>query len=380
MKNGRSTFSQFERRPARASVLVIVLVTLLFAAAALVAFIDKASIDLIVESREATANRLRPEAYSALNVTLAVLEDFRLVNGGLRSEAEGWGDPLGFAGWSPREGCTAEVTFSDESAKLSLPNAESPALLNLFESWGLPRSEAERLTDALFSWMRKDYVPASSWSADYDRGAIPYEAPLRSLRSYSELAAIDVARELFYDEEGRPNELWHRFSGAVSLLDFKQSNLNGANGDVLAAMGVADPMQHKQIRDFLRGTGSRERLGPAFFESAEEAAGLIGAGKLPPSAGTTISALRVNVLIREGRTTFLLSAVVAPSSGGATLVPPSDLHADKSGRSPAAGNAPAAGRNAASGEQTKKLNYPFTLLEIAENAEIPTAPPEPTKE
>lgn len=380
MRTRRRSLSQFTRRSTRGTVLVIVLVTLLFAAAALVAFIDKASIDLIVESREATADRLRPEAYSALNVTLAVLEDFRLVNGGLRSEAEGWGDPLGFAGWSPREGCTAEVTFRDESAKLSLPNVESAALLNLFEAWGLPRSDAERLTDALFSWMRKDYVPASSWSADYDRGAIPYEAPLRSLRSYSELAAIDVARELFYDEEGRPNELWHRFVDAVSLLDFEQSNLNGANGDVLSAMGVSDPMQQKQITDFLLGTGSRERLGPAFFDSPEEAARLVGAGALPPSAGTTISALRINVLIREGRTTFQLSAVVTPSSGGAKLVPRSEVNAEKSPSADPSADAPAAARKTASGEQPKKLNYPFTLLEIAENAEIPTAPPEPTQE
>ncbi|HYD85750.1 MAG TPA: hypothetical protein VEA63_16900, partial [Opitutus sp.] len=283
---------------------------------------------------------------------------------------------LGFAGWSPREGCTAEVTFRDESAKLSLPKVESAALLNLFEAWGLARSDAERLTDALFNWMRKDHVPASAWSADYERGAIPYAPPLRSLRSYSELAAIDVARELFYDEAGRPNELWQRFVDAFSLLDFKQSNLNGASADVLAAMGVSDPMQQKQITDFLQGAGSRERLGPAFFENPAEAAGLIGAGTLPPTAGTTISALRINVLIREGRSTFQLSAVVAPSEGGATLVPPSTLNETKSEEQAATTTPPPAGNKTTKEETPKKLNYPFTLLEIRENAEIPAAPPE----
>ena len=71
----------------RGSVLVIVLVTLMFATLALIAFVEKASDDLIVEAREASATRLRREAFSALEVTLGVLEDFRQVNSGLRSPA-----------------------------------------------------------------------------------------------------------------------------------------------------------------------------------------------------------------------------------------------------------------------------------------------------
>ena len=110
-------------RPPRregASVLVIVMITLLFAAFALVAFIEKASNDLLVEHREAQARRLRMEAYSALEVTLAVLEDFRLATNGLHSPAEGWNDPLGFVGYTPTEDRKVEISFDDESSKLSL--------------------------------------------------------------------------------------------------------------------------------------------------------------------------------------------------------------------------------------------------------------------
>ena len=62
---------QFCRAQPRASVLVIVMITILFTAFALVAFIEKAGNDLLVEHREAQARRLRMEAYSALEVTLA---------------------------------------------------------------------------------------------------------------------------------------------------------------------------------------------------------------------------------------------------------------------------------------------------------------------
>ena len=82
----------------RGSVLLIVLVTLVFATSALLLFIEKAGTDLLVPIREADANRLRLEAYSALETTLAVLEDFREVSEGLHSPAEGWSDPLAFAG------------------------------------------------------------------------------------------------------------------------------------------------------------------------------------------------------------------------------------------------------------------------------------------
>src|SRR3954469_15121506 len=91
------------------SVLVIVMVTIIFAVFALVVFMDKASNDLLVEQRDAEARRLRREAYSALEVTLAVLSEWRAVNNGLHSPSEGWSDPLTFAAYTPTESRTVDV-------------------------------------------------------------------------------------------------------------------------------------------------------------------------------------------------------------------------------------------------------------------------------
>lgn len=351
----------------------------MFAAMAVVAFVEKAGDDLIVESREVAGRRLRQEAYSALEVTLAVLEDFRIVNGSLKSPSEGWGEPLAFAGWTPREGCVAEVTFEDESGKISLPHVELATLLNLFQSWDLTTANSERLADALLGWMKKDHVASSSRPPDYDSSSLPYQPPLRPLRSYSELAAIDYAREVFYDEQGRPNELWHRFVDAFSLYDFKQTNLNGGRQTALAAIGNLDPSQQRNLTEYLEGSGSRATAGPGFFDSADQAASVIGPGKMPASYGTDISALRVIVTIREGRTAFRLAAVVAPS-GGAKAVEAVKAPLAKDSKvaqpKPAAPTAEAAGSGGA-GASTKKLNYPFTLLEIRENGEISPAPVPP---
>ena len=149
--------SQSARAP-RASVLVIVMVTLLFAAFALVAFIEKATNDLLVEQRDAEAKRLRMEAYSALEVTLAVLEDFREASNGLHSPAEGWGDPLTFAAYTPTEGRTVEVSFEDESGKISLPHTDAPTLARLFQTWDITKSDADTLADAMMGWMQRGHV------------------------------------------------------------------------------------------------------------------------------------------------------------------------------------------------------------------------------
>ena len=362
----------------RSSVLVIVLVTLVFTSVALVAFIEQASNDLLVEARAAAARRLRQEAYSGLEVTLATLQSFVQADNGLHHPAEGWSDPLGFAAWTPREGCTVEVKLEDESGKLSLPRVDATTLKNLFESWQISPADAERLSDALLTWMRKDYVPASGLPTDYDQQTIPYAAPGRSLRSFSELAAIDYARDVFFDEQGRPNDYWRRFVATFSLFNYQQVNLNAAQPGVLEALGFTDPSQQQRVSDYLGGTGAYVAQGPRWFNSTGDAASVLGSAALPTQAGAQVRALRVNITVREGRAEFRLTAVVAPP-GGATIVQTTatSATAPASGTTPTTSTASITAPALASTTPASRLNYPFTLLEITENAEMPAAPPSP---
>src|SRR5688500_1205489 len=126
--NSARTSALRSRQATTGSVLLVVMITLVFASFALIVFMDKASNDLLVEQRDAEGRRLRLEAYSALEVTLSVLEEFRQANNGLKSPAEGWSDPLAFAEYAPSEGRQVTITFEDESGKISLPRA-TPAVL-----------------------------------------------------------------------------------------------------------------------------------------------------------------------------------------------------------------------------------------------------------
>ena len=356
----------------RGSVLLIVLITLVFATAAMFVFIERASNDLLVEKRSSDANRLRLEAYSALETTLAVLEDFRQANGMLRSPSEGWSDPLAFANYQPAEGRTVEVAFEDESGRYSLPNATQANLVNLFKAWEVTDADSARLADAILGWMKKDYVAASAGAPDaqdYEREEIPYDPPGRPLRSFDELATIAVARDLFYDETGQPNALWKRFASAFSLYSFQNPSINGASPELFAGLGITNTLEQKQLDDYLHGRGLFENKGTGYFKSSQDVAAMFG-GQSPAAAlSTQISALRIIVTVREGRSSFRINALIAPPGGATIPVVKTDTESanNQNGSTNPTNAAPTT-----TAQTTKKLNYPFTILEFRENDEMPS--------
>ena len=307
-----------------ASVILLVLMTLLLTAFALTKYLEKTTIDLLADAREVRSERLRVEAYSALETVLAVLQEFRTIDGALRSPAEGWGTPLEFAGYVPPDGVTVGVTVEDESGKISLPHADFPALRDLFLVLGQKQSDAERLADALLVWMQRGYEPVDSFSAratDYERDAIPHDPPARSLHSFAELASIRFVRDLLYDDKGSPNELWRRFVDSVSLYDFTPPNVNGAPDTTLAVLGGYDDTKVKTITDYLGGLGAYAHQGPGYFRTTQDVGGLVGQAANSARLGAQVSCLRINVTVREGQSSFRLSLVVAPPNGRAASPP-----------------------------------------------------------
>jgi len=377
----------------RASVLVIVMITLLFTAFALVAFIEKAGNDLLVEQHDAEARRLRMEAYSALEVTLGVLEDFREASNGLHSPAEGWNDPLAFAGYTPTEGRTIEVAFEDESGKISLPRTDAATLSRLFQTWDMTKTDADTLADSIMGWMQRGHTYTSAVAPDYEQYTPAYESPNRPLRSYQELAAIEKAREVFYDADGQPNELWKRFAAAVSLLNFPKPNINGAKPDALLALGQFQLTQQQNVNDFISGTGNYTATGPGYFQNMADAQRVAGPSGNLGAFGVTISALRIYITVHDGSSQFRLATVVTPQGGGATTVTQTATSQRTQASAAGARNATPQQNQPNAAQQNNRppttsarqpaaasLKYPFTLLEIRENDEIPPQPAPPPAE
>lgn len=353
---------QSNYRRIRGSVILLVLVTVLLVAFLLTKFVHRAGTELLTDVRAADQARLRREAYSALEATLAVLADFRAQDRGLFSPAQGWDQPLEYAGYTPTDGRTVSVTLEDESGKLSLPRADAATLEVLLEILGLPRSDAERVADALLVWTRADHVSKSveATAGQYERAALPHHPAGRPLRSFAELASVATARDFFFDRDGQPTPLARDFAANVSLYSFDRMNLNAANPVALAVGGLA-PDQMDAMQTYLK---QQKRAGhPGFFRAVSEAAVVFGSAPMQ-AFGAETAAVRITVTVQDGMAIFRMSAVVAPP-GGATLAVPI-LPPDQTAASVPQENA---------GPVVKKLDYPFKVLEIREDMESTTPAP-----
>lgn len=362
-------------RSPRASILVVVLVTIVFASLLLTRMIETSSADLLVAMRLADRERLRGDAQAALETTLAVLAEFRAIDRGLYAPAQGWADPLTYAGYTPRAGVTLEVAFEDESGKLSLPALRPEQVREMLVKFGLAAPDAARVADALLVWMRADYPAGDSevTAAAYGRLDPAFQPPRRGLRDFSELATISVARDFFFDADGRPTALHDEFTRRVSLYRFSGTNLNTADPAVLVAFGWAQEQADRLVKH--RTTVNLGTRTPPYFRSIQEARRSLGGEVAMNGLSAAVSCLRVTVTAREGAAALQVSTLIATSSQ--VRLPPSvasDSSALTGGR--LGGNRAQAGgvsRSSAAGGSTNSLRYPFTVLEMTEG----TPPPVP---
>ncbi|MBT5902329.1 MAG: hypothetical protein HOH58_09500 [Opitutaceae bacterium] len=371
--------NRFDPRRERGTVLVIVLVTLLFTTLALLLFIEKASTDLIVHVRDSDRIRLRQEAYSALETTLAVLVDFREVIGGLHSPAEGWAEPLEWGDYEPEEGREVKVTFVDESGRIPFSSLDFQMWVVLFESWGVREFDAEKWADALMGWSQEEYV-ASTFDAprleDYERDPLGFAPPGRAPHSWEELRAIDLIRDEFFDETGRPNEYYQRMQESVTLLKYSTPNINAASNGALAALGRYDENQQELLRDYLGGGGVYRSQGPGYFTDAGEVATVLGDQAVIEGFGTEIQALRITVEVTQGAASYVLSVVIAPPGGAAPnatepIPERESLNGQAETESATRNPIIAAAAMAIAGpggedDLPDSIEYPFTLLSIQE--------------
>ena len=139
------------------------------------------------------------------------------------------------------------------------------------------------------------------------------------MRSFSELAAIDVAKEVFFDENGVPNENYWRFVNDCSIFNYPQPDVNGANADVMAAVGQYTDTQQQAHRRLPRRHGPVLPAGPAVASRTPRGSppSRASAGTPHPSAPRSRRSGSM-ITVHDGRSQYRLSTVVSPQ-GGATI-------------------------------------------------------------
>lgn len=302
-------------RPRRArsggSVIVVVLVTLLLASLMLTKFMENSAVELTLATRQADRERLRTDAYAALETALAVMAEIKAVDEDLYSPEQGWKDPYDYAGESPREGVTAQFAFIDESGKISLPRLRFDEMVELAQALGLGENDARRFSDGLFAWTTADHAPQDieAEASRYERDTISHRVPRRSLRSWEELRAVRVAREYVYDERGALTAFGQGLRDNLSLYEFEASNVNALAPAVGTWLGW-DPTQTAALASYQAGKGARAAGAPPWFRGMGEVRAIIGANAEANGLDATVKLVRVEVTVREGQSSLRLAALV----------------------------------------------------------------------
>jgi type II secretory pathway component PulK len=300
------------KRNERGSVILFVLGLVLLTALLLTQFIARAHSELLTEARRSQQEPLRDEAYSALQVTLAVLADIQSADNGLHAPSQGWGTPLDYAEYEAPAGLKNTVTVEDLSGRLSLagPDLDGTTLVNLLVEIGCLSSDAERIVDGILAWTRPDYT---AQYADYatipELGRAPtLIPPHRPLQSFDELRLIPIVSEVLCDENGDWNELGVKFLSCVNLHPNRQPNLNTAPPEVLAALGL----------DADRVLGAREPLvrdEPKVFYSLGDVGVPLGQSPGSTAPGVDATQFRINIITAAGGRKFHLTADVQVGGG-----------------------------------------------------------------
>lgn len=341
------------RPPRRGAVLLVVLVLIMVLSAMLIQFIERGLVEISTEGHYVRRDRLRIEAYSALETTIGVLADYIAVDGGLTTSAQGWGKPLEIAEYVPRDGLTVTVSFTDESGKLPLATIDEGTLYLLFHEMGFPAEEGLTLTSSLLDWIdADDETRIEGAESDlYSSAEWPYVAGNQPIRNLSELSVVEGFRELFFDEFGRPNDFFRIFSETFSVYSDGTLNANSISDLALRAYVGFGDAQIQALNDYLAGLdGVRGTDDDRYFASPAELTQVFP--QIPEGvqlgAGTTLLRIRVEVSEGAADTTFALEAVVRPGQGGTE------------------GQSQGPGQREGSLTEAQ-VTYPFVFLEIRED-------------
>lgn len=297
----------------RGSVIVVILVLITLASLLLARFMEDNSLELAMATREVDKSRLRNEAMSELELTLAVMAEIRSIDlNKIHAPSQGFDDPHAYSGIPLRDGLEVSYEFEDESGKLPLSTLDKNTLIQILYSLGQEQRDAERVADALVAWTSKKYesIEEDATDAAYQRAKLSFKPARRPLRSFEELRTIGVAKDFFFDADGNPTELLQAFKECVSLYTFGDTNINTASDALLLAQGL-DERQVGLIRE-KQDTQKKRIVGaPPYFRVTSEVRQLIGTAGSLQRFDDEVHLMWIRITVKEGQAKCRISALVA---------------------------------------------------------------------
>lgn len=353
----------------RGSIIIFVMGMIFLLSILLVQFIEQILPHIQMNAIKNSEKDLRRVAYSSLEVTLAVLAAYDDFDYALYAPTQGWQDPLTFAGISFPDVDSVDVDFLDETGKLPISSLYNDDITFsvILSNLGFDDYTATELVDKFQDWVDVDDLerPDGAENDFYLDAPIPYEPANQPIYSLKELALIGGFREEFFDDNGRPNDLYYSIEALFSPVNDTHVNINTADS-ALFSMGE-EGMTYEQTPfwEYLAGDdGERGTADDRYFSEPSQIPESLRSAIPGVTVSNEIRWLTVIVTARRGLSVFELRALLSLGGG----VPGNrNTGFDRFKREEQVFSV---GDDADRITKIANLEYPFNVVEIIENETV----------
>jgi len=341
-----------EKIKKKGAILVFVLGLVVLLGALCLRLMEETVQELRHVSQYHKRDDLRLHAYSLLDITVGVMNEFRTLDSNLLKTCGGWNDPITWSGLTPLDSRVKwSVSLSGESGKLPLFTTDSKVMKEIFaimhtgEFGMVDEDDGQVFYDAWMDWQDEDDNEREEGAEnDYYEGmGPPYFTSGKQVQSFEEFRLIkgfahdpENPRDsgLFFDELGMETENMKNFRSSFSF--YHEGKLNICEVSPFLLRYICD--EDERLMEEITGFNPYEEQGFPLLEST-----------IPFTKGIN-ETFSVEIHVWKGRAQFKLHAVLTFEQGKTTPNPP--------------------GKVDARSQQNAKLKYPVRILRLRENENL----------
>lgn len=351
----------------RGSILVFILALIVLLSVLCMRLMQETVQELRHVSQFHRRDDLRIHAYSALDVSVGVLNEFMMVEKTLYSPSQGWGTPLSYSEISPLDPSVRwSISLIDESGKVPISSISEKDLVSLFS---IMRAEEDSLVndddgqpfyDSLMDWQDADEDERDEGAEDdyYEDLEFPYFTPGKKIENFEEFRMVkgfaydaDDPDEsgMFYSQDGSETAHMKNFRDSFSFFHNGPINVNTASSFLIKFLCGDDDSLYDEVL-----AGPSASSGDPFFKNMNDPKLAQLRNNRSISTSTTATVFRALVTVKKGKANFQLHAILASGKAMQTSL--------QGGR----GKVTPKPRS----KQNTKMRYPFRILSIRENENL----------
>jgi hypothetical protein len=350
----------------RGSILIFVLVLIVLLSVIATRLMQETMQEMRYVSQQHFRDNLRTHAYSVLDLSVGVLNEFKMIERTLHAPSQGWGNPLSYSEIEPFENNVKwDVRIIDESGKVPFSSAREEDMVYLFATMVsddslVDEDDGQPYYDALMDWQDADDEERDEGAEDdyYEDLAPPYFTPGQRIENFEEFRMIkgfaydynDPDNSgIFYAEDGRETRDFHNFRNSFSFFHKGAVNINGASDFLLRFLCG----ENEGLYEDLKAGPSTYSKESSFFTSMNDPVLSRISQQSGIRLGASASLFRLVITVSKGKANFQLHAVLGLDGAD-------PRSASGRGRKKIKSRSP----------QNQRIKYPFRVLSLRENENL----------